>query len=653
MNFFEAQDNARRKTWQLLLLFAAAVVSLIVMTNLLVAAVAFYSNTMGYAGPVSLGDRLAAMPAETWALISFAVISVIGLASGYKYLALQGGGRAIAEMLGGRPLSYDSSGGNTRRLLNVVEEMAIASGIPVPPVYLIDEPSINAFAAGFSQDDAVIGVNQGTIDQLNRDELQGVIAHEFSHIVNGDTRINLRLIAALHGIIFLSMIGHTILRGMRYSGSRSRKGGGNAPVLALGVGLLVIGYAGTFFGNLIKAAVSRQREYLADAAAVQFTRNPDGIANALKRIGGLSDGSTMSVVSADEASHQFFGQIHPFFLNSIMATHPPLPKRIMAIEPGWNGEFLAPRPGAPEPTEQATGRATTSPGAAGFAPAAAGAEDPQRIVDQVGTLAPAGLEAAARLIESTDSRLRDAAHDTWGARGLIYAMLIDQSARISEQQRADLAENAETGVPEYTATLLDAVADMDASQKLTLVEMAMPALKSLSEPQYQKFVGNCIRLIKADGRISLFEWVLHRLLLKELRPHFEGPRPVRVKHRSIRAVRNEAAVLLSVLAQTGHSDPQAVRAAFAAGAEALGEEIVFDEQPDPNYQNLNAALSQLQQLKPLLKPKLIKACAATVLADRSVSSAEGALLQGVAAALDCPLPPTIYDNVAASESTDR
>jgi Zn-dependent protease with chaperone function len=363
VNFFQAQDNARRKTWQLLLLFAGAVISLIVLTNVLVAAVVFYSNTMAYGGPVSFVDRLAAMPPATWALISIGVVSMVGIACLYKYLALRGGGRAVAEMLGGQPLTYDNARGNSRRLLNVVEEMAIASGIPVPPVYLIPESSINAFAAGYSQDDAVIGINQGTIDQLNRDELQGVIAHEYSHIVNGDTRINLRLIAALHGIVFLSMVGHTILRGFRYSGSRrSSKGSGNAPILALGLGLMVIGYAGTFFGNLIKAAVSRQREYLADAAAVQFTRNPDGIANALKRIGGLSDGSKMAVASASEASHMFFGQVQRFFLNGIMATHPPLPARIKAIDPGWDGEFLTPRkspavtdgaPTSPTPTSSA------------------------------------------------------------------------------------------------------------------------------------------------------------------------------------------------------------------------------------------------------------------------------------------------------------
>jgi len=664
MNFFEAQDNARRKTWQLLLLFGAAVLSLILLTNVLVATVVFYSNTMAFADSASLIDRLAAMPTETWILISVAVVTVIGLACLYKYLALRGGGRAIAEMLGGRPLSYQGTTGGTRRLLNIVEEMAIASGIPVPPVYLIPESSINAFAAGFNQDDAVIGVNQGTIDQLNRDELQGVIAHEFSHIVNGDTRINLRLIAALHGIIFLSMVGHTIIRGMRFSSSRDRKGGGTAPILALGLGLMVIGYAGTFFGNLIKAAVSRQREYLADAAAVQFTRNPDGIANALKRIGGLQNGSDMSVASATEASHLFFGQVQHFFLNSIMATHPPLPKRISAIEPRWDGKFLPARvsadlprsddPNADQPAQPGIsgknlGILSVAAAAASVA-GAAGAADADTIVAQVGTLTPSGLENAHQLIQSTDARLRDAAHDTWGARGLIYAMLVDPDRVRSEEQKTYLLEHAEPGVPEFTLSLHDPISKLDPARRLTLVEMSMPALKALSEPQYQRFINNCIKLIKADGRISLFEWVLHRLLLKELRPHFEGPRRIPIRHRSIDSVADHAGRLLSVLAATGHPDQTgASREAFAAGARQLGTELTFTTDPDPNFQNLNAAIAQLQQLKPLLKPKLLKACAATVLADNRVTSAEGALLQGVAAALDCPLPPSIYQPVDAEE----
>jgi len=645
VNFFEAQDSARRKTWQLVALFAAAVLSLVVLTNLLVAAVVFYSNTTAYAGPVSLADRLRAMPPGTWFLISTGVVGMIGVASLYKYLALRGGGRAIAEMLGGRLLTRDTATPGGRRLLNVVEEMAIASGMPVPPVYVVPEHSINAFAAGLGPDDAVVGVNEGTIEHLNRDELQGVIAHEFSHIVNGDSRINLRLIAALHGIVFLSMVGWTILRGFRYSGRR-RDSRGNAPVLVLGVGLLVIGYAGTFFGNLIKAAVSRQREYLADAAAVQFTRNPGGIADALKKIGGLADGSKMRAAAATEASHMFFGQVQRLFLNSIMATHPPLPKRIRAIEPGWDGRYIevSATPAAALP-EEAVGLAGDVGAATPRVTTSASALD-----QEVGTLSGSGLAMAHELIGSVGTSLREAAHDPFGSRALIYAFLLDDEPDLRRLQLAHLEREAERGVPALTAELAAPAAALNPTQRLTLIEMSMPALKALSAPQYQRFVGNCVTLIKLDRKITLLEWVLHRIMLKELTPHFEGPSRVRVRHRSIDAVGEPAGVLVSALAQAGHADdPQGAARAFAAGRAALDSDIEHRSGDDPNYQALNAALKELRALRPLLKPRVLKACAAAVLEDESVTFEEGALLQGVAAALDCPLPPSIY----ASRSANR
>ena len=247
MNFFQAQDKARRNTTTLVVLFGLAVASLIVITNVLITIAV---QTM------SSANEPAALPIESRIFISLGVIGIVVLACLYKYTSLSGGGRNIAESMGGRLLIRNSANAQDRRVMNIVEEMAIAAGLPVPPVYIIPESSINAFAAGFSADDAVIGLNQGTIDLLNREELQGVVAHEFSHILNGDMRINLRLIALLHGILFIGMIGYGLMRINMFS--RGRSNNGNA-LLFLGIGLTVVGYAGTFFGNLIKAAVSRQR----------------------------------------------------------------------------------------------------------------------------------------------------------------------------------------------------------------------------------------------------------------------------------------------------------------------------------------------------------------------------------------------------------
>jgi len=664
MNFFQAQDDARKKTLWLAVLFTAAVLSLILLTNLLVAAV--YVWTSNYARPeqLNLTGLLTSLPAETWLLITVGVLGVVGVASLYKFLMIRGGGRTVAESLGGRLLTYDSTSspeeGNSRRLLNVVEEMAIASGMPVPPVYLIPENSINAFAAGFGPDDAVIGVNQGTVELLNRDELQGVIAHEFSHILNGDVSINLRLIAVLHGILFLGMVGYGILRGVGHGRRTSSSGNNSAlPILGLAVGLLVIGYAGTFFGNLIKAAVSRQREYLADAAAVQFTRNPDGISGALKKIGGHYEGSEIKSPAAGEASHMFFGQVRTLFLNSLTATHPPLDKRIKAIDPRWDGDFPVVVAGVPtselaegasgfagSPADPDTAAATNTAISAAAIAEINVAADPDQITDAVGSLNDRGLEAARALIDSTDETLKDAAHDPYSARGLIYAILLDENEAQRDRQFSHIQSNAERGVPAHTARLHAHLANMDAPHQLTLVSMAMPALKSLSHPQYKRFISNVIELIKLDRKISLPEWVLHRMLVKELRPHFEGPRRSRPRYGQIDQVAEAAGVLLSTLARFGHDDAAARTAAFKAGAGALElrrASIELDSAEDPNFSRLNEAVRTLSQLKPLAKPKLIKACAATATADGHVSGLEGALLQGIAAALDCPLPPSIYE----------
>ena len=337
MNFFESQDRVRKNTLQLVFLFTLAVVTLVIMTNLLVMIVFGYINSEQMQDGRTL---LQQMDWQTFAAVSAGVGVVVLAGSLYKIMALSAGGKTVAEALGGKLIPQNTDDLKQRKLLNVVEEMAIASGTPAPPVYLLtDEPGINAFAAGFSPRDAVIGVTQGTIDHLSRDQLQGVIAHEFSHIFNGDMRLNIRLMGVLNGILIIGIIGYYILYSTAFSRRGRSSGKGAGGIMALGIGLMVIGFAGTFFGGLIKAAVSRQREYLADASAVQFTRNPDGIAGALKRIGGLEFGSKVENPGAPEVSHAFFAQGISGFMQSLSATPPSLAKRILRIDPHWDGKF--------------------------------------------------------------------------------------------------------------------------------------------------------------------------------------------------------------------------------------------------------------------------------------------------------------------------
>lgn len=613
MNFFQAQDQARSKTRLLTFLFFAAVVSLVILTNLL-AAVA-----LGFGlGP----ETLAAQPAETWLLISTGVVGVIAVASLFKFLTLRGGGRVIAESLGGLPIHQTTPNPQQRQLLNVVEEMAIAAGLPVPPVYLIPEPSINAFAAGYSQDDAVIGINQGTLDLLNREELQGVVAHEFSHILNGDMRINIRLIALLSGILFIGMIGYGLLRGSAFSRSKER-----GQQMALALGLIVVGFGGTFFGNLIKAAVSRQREFLADASAVQFTRSSSGIANALKKIGGHAAGSQIQAKAADESSHMFFGEIKSF--SRMMATHPPLEERIRALEPQWQGSI----------NDGGSGRAQE--GTVGFAGTSGPAPNtPQTVVGQIGQ---GQIGAAKTLLQGCDVTLATAAHDPYEARGLIYAMLIDANPEIAQPQLKKIRAQAEPGVPEHTEHLLPLVQASTRSQLLLLLEMAMPTLKELSLAQYKRFSANAAELIVFDQRVDVFEWVLHRVMTKELYAHFERPHRSIGRVGSFRGLQSELQNLLSTIAYRSASAQESYR----TGAALLDLEVSLSALAMFDHQQMNNALGRLRELQPKLKQQLLEACAAVALADGSLHPDQHALLHGIAATLDCPLPLVGQGDIAA------
>ena len=369
---------------------------------------------------------------------------------------------------------------------------------------------------------------------------------------------------------------------------------------------------------------------------MQFTREPEGIAEALKKIGGHAYGSTIENPAAEQASHMFFGASAQKFASSMMATHPPLEKRILAIDPNWNGQFPVVSPIAHSPT---TGHA----GAAGFAGDAPHYRStPESIAQQVGAPTQASLDAARELIDSNDDALLDAAHDPYEARALVYAMLIDRDDELAQAQLDYIETNAEPGVPEHVHRLLGLVIASDAQHLLTLIELASPALKTLSYPQYQRFSGLAADLITADKRVEVFEWVLHRLLVKELYAHFEGPQRSHGRIRRIEKLAPHAARLLSILAAAGQDDVHAQITAYEAGAREINLELPYSKQEDFDYERLNDALSQLRKLAPLAKPALIKACAACVLADNRISTAESALLQGIAAVLDCPLPADIY-----------
>lgn len=627
MNFFEHQDQARSSTRRLVLLFALAVASLILVTTFIVVVTLNLAESQ-----VEAGFNQAFLTSDIFFIVSAVVIAVVMLGTLFRMAQLRGGGAAVAESLGGRLLNLNTRDADERKILNVVEEMAIASGISVPAVYLLEDPSINAFAAGYRQEDAVIGVTRGCIRQLGRDELQGVIAHEFSHVFNGDMRLNIRLMGWLYGITVIGLIGYFILRGSMYS-RHSRRGKNKGSIVFLGLGLVVVGYGGTFFGNLIKAAVSRQREFLADASAVQYTRNPDGIAGALKQIMLNSHGSLLESRNASEVSHMLFSQGIKTALSGLFATHPPLEQRIQRIDPHWDGKV--------EQRESSAAQAM-SPGAevagAGMASGfAAGAAATETLVGKIGEPDGETLRQGAAQLAAIPALLRDEAHSTLGACLLVHCLIISRSHEDAGTAQLDLLrQHLSEATMKDLYRLLPGVQALPRKLCLPLVELLVPSLKQLSAPQSATFLKHLYALMQADKQFSLFEWCIFRIVQQHL-----GARGDRGDSKSLSSAKAQVAVLLSALAHAGHKDAGQAGRAFAQSLDELGLDggITLLPAASCGLTSFSKAVDVLRALKPLQKPRLLKAMAVCIASDGKVQPEEAELFRAVGAILDCPLPP--------------
>ncbi len=640
-DFFQRQTEARRTSKWLVGVFILAVISIVATTMLATALV----TGVVQEHPTYRGYQLERQPFP-WEETLISGVAALGLIVGgslFKIAQLSRGGTVVAEQLGGRRIYPNTVDPVERRLLNVVEEMALASGTPVPAVFMLnEEQGINAFAAGHSVSDCVIGVTRGCAEQLSRDQLQGVIAHEFSHILNGDMRLSLRLMGVLFGILLLGLTGRELLRWATLGGGRndSRRNNGGLYLLAIGLVFMILGFLGSFFGSLIKAAVSRQREYLADASAVQFTRNPGGIGGALKRIGAAAFGSRLVCPKAPEASHMYFAS----GVASLFATHPPLEKRILAIEPDWDGKYPA---ALPADTIVGFG----SPGAAGFTDGAAAASSTavydcpvpvptvQHAARQVANPTEIHRVYVQQLLADIPQPLLDAAHEPYGARALLYSLLLDDNADIRAAQLKVLEKNADPNVFELTLQLVKSAQQLDVRGQLPLVDMALPALRSLTVSQYKQFIQCFLALVDADRRISLFEWTLHHILLRHLRPQFEKVRPPQIKYYGLQQLGQQCSVLLSALARASQRDPEA---AFEAGAKQLPEaNLKMLPAESCGLDELDVALRDLAQAVPKQRARLVGACASCICADSAVSVTECELLRAICDILDCPMPPLV------------
>ena len=634
MNFFQRQEQTRRSSRHLVILFALAVVAVVAAVN----AVVLYSLTVAQEQSVgyrmTVGEWAGAHPGTVLAITAI-VVGVIGLASLYKTVVLSGGGGVVARSLGGVRVSPDTTDPQQRRLLNVVEEMAIAAGVPMPEVYLLEqETAINAFAAGHNPANAAIGVTRGAISTLSRAELQGVIAHEFSHILNGDMRLNIRLMGLLFGLLVIAIIGRTVFR-LTSSGRDSKKA---APVVLIALVVMAVGYVGLFFGRLIQAAISRRREELADASAVQFTRDPTGLRGALVKIGALSGGSGLTTPQAEEVAHMLFAP----GMRRMFATHPALTDRIQAIDPTFDPkEFDAARAkllaaeaetAKVEPVKTAAERLESLIDLPGAAPTA--------IANLVGNPGTLHMQVAHEIRKSLPADIVAAGSHPQSARALLFALALDSNADARARQIQFLTRQLGGAIGGAITQLQSSIDALDPRQRMPALLRAFPALRQLPREERLQLISCLNGMLQREGRMSLQSYVLRKLAQVQL---YDDLSPSARKHRlPLNAVHNDIQVLFSVLAQHGHADEASARRAYEVGVHHLlpRERPAFAVAENWS-QSLDRALSRLDQLAPVMKEQLVEAMVKTVTHDQQLTLPEAELLRTVCATLHCPLPPLV------------
>ncbi|MFT3782893.1 MAG: M48 family metallopeptidase [Nibricoccus sp.] len=654
MDFFQAQARAQKRTKKLVALFVAGVGITIAVTYFVIVILLAQINSRSshhrrnydyYYEQSASRAQIDFWDPKLLLMVAGGTVGVIAGAALFKTAQLRSGGPAVAEMVGGRRVDSSTTDLKEKRLVNVVEEMAIASGIPVPAVYVLDdEVGINAFAAGLTHSDAVVAVTRGTLEKLNRDELQGVVAHEFSHILNGDMRLNIRLVAVLFGIFFLTIIGSGLIRSVRFAGGSRNKRDNRIVlvVLAIGLALLVIGYIAYFFGRLIQAAVSRQREFLADASAVQFTRNPGGITGALKKIGGYSMGSQVSNANATAIGHFFFAQGLRSGFIGLFATHPPLDVRIREIDPQFDGKFIEPAEtiDISKETFVSAGLVSPPPIKPRVTVPLARPSGGNQAVSAIGTVSPEQVANAQALIDEIPVSLRQAARTKTEATALVYALLLDERAEIRAQQLALLPASAS----EPITALADALAQLEARHKFPLCQLSIPALRELNDEEVAGLFATIDGLIKADAQVTLYEFTLQKFLSRQLIMSHSPKLSLGAQVYSFNALREPILVAISAMAYASAGDQNQAGAAFARGMALLktlegAHELLRPEECGTD--KLDSALDQLARAASPIKQRVLAGCAQAALSDGGISVGEAELLRLFSACLDCPMPPLV------------
>ena len=653
MDFYRYQDQAKKLSTRLLILFFAGLVSL--------------SAALTLVGLFlwQLTDQVIHIDTNSqfwhWYVIgNITIFAALVLITLLKYSSLCKGGRVVAETLGARYVHVNTQDPGDNRLRNVVEEMALAAGMPVPSVYVLDEePGINAFAAGMGINDAVIVVTQGAISYLTRDELQAVVAHEFSHIQHGDIRLNQQLAALIGSLMFLGELGRWLSqgsgRGRHHHGLGGSQNKSSSAVPFFGLTLMLLGAAGTVWGKLMKSALNRQREFLADASAVQFTRYSAPLASALKKVGGHRYASLIFHPQAETFSHLFFSQGLSQNFRGWLASHPPLQERIRRLEPAWDGMYysnLQPMADEPPPPLPSAFTAAVQLKAAGNSDLATlllaqsaltltPVNKPNAVVQDAQNNTPQGQpsETEPVLYDTTapsewlpllPDALVKAARSPFDARFLLYRLVLADEQPTRRIQRDLLG-------PEASAVAALVQQKIPCGLRLALVELAIPSLKELTAEQYQAFHNMLWQLIQADQQTSFAEWLLYRMLTHQLTPHFSHEARQFVKYRDINTVMPAIEQWLSYLAHQADNDQDTTRI-FSAGVAQLPQ-AALTIQPLPTQDVLGNALDQLQQSSPAIRFNFLQAIVKAIEYDGKISAHEAELFQMLTYCLDCPIPP--------------
>lgn len=634
MDFFAQQARVRGSSRRLVALFVLAVVAIVAAIDVVV------WISMGH-HPVDGEPAASNLPLLFTS--SAVVLAGIGFSSLFRIMSLSGGGKKVAESVGAVAVPPDTRDPQLRLLRNVIEEVAIAAGVPVPDIYLMaDEPGINAFAAGYSASDAAVCVTQGCLDNLSRDELQGVIAHEFSHVLNGDMRLNIRLMGLLFGILVLAIVGRRVIW---FGGGRSsRRDGGGGQVWMIGLALIVVGYIGYFFARLIQAAVARSRESLADASAVQFTRQTDGIAGALKKIAILSEGSELQVANKQEVAHMLFGEAGKF--NALFATHPPLLQRIRALQPGFREEELARLAASMQRTAEAppAAAAASKPGNPQVVPGMASPPVlPAVLAGAVvaGDMAAAPrFQRAAALHQAMPATLTTAVQQPESALAVVLALATSMEAELQPAQRRIVADAFGDDVQQAVQTMAGEVATLPPIARLPLAALAFPALKQLSEGRQQTLLGTLDALVRADGKVDLNEYCLARLLRMQLQEARQPRRTPIDGLKKLPACRDSVILVCAIVAAGGCSDQASARRAWLLAMQHAfpGEAIEWSPPPAAWQPPFERALDDLDGLLPVAKELVIQSLLSAIRADGQVSVEEAELLRVICASLHCPVP---------------